>query len=107
MLAPTGRLIVVTPEPDHLAEIRSAVGLLSVDPGKPSRLDGAFDGHLRPVDRLQVRTRMRLTRRDIDALVRMGPAARHVSPEQLQASVTELPEITAVTMAVTVSVFSR
>ncbi len=106
VLAPTGRLIVVTPEPDHLAEIRSAVGLLGVDPGKPGRLDEAFDGHLRSVDRAQVRSGMQLTRGDITALVRMGPAARHVSPERLQASVTELAEITTVTMAVTVSVFA-
>ena len=84
MLVPTGRLIVVTPEPDHLGEIRSAVGLLGVDAGKPGRLDEAFDGLLRPTDRLQVRAGMPLTRKDVAALVRMGPAARHVSPEQLQ-----------------------
>jgi 23S rRNA (guanine745-N1)-methyltransferase len=106
VLVPTGRLVVVTPEPEHLAEIRSAVGLLGVDPGKPGRLDEAFDGLLRPVDRLQVRAGMRLTRSDVAALVRMGPAARHVSPDQLQRSVNELAEFTTVTMAVTVSVFA-
>ena len=106
VLAPGGRLVVVTPETDHLAEIRSAVGLLGVDPGKPGRLDDVFDGLLRPTDRRQVRVEMRLTREDIAALVRMGPAARHVSPEGLQSAVAELPEPTTVTMAVTVSVFA-
>ena len=106
VLAPDGRLIVVTPEPGHLAEIRSAVGLLEVDPGKSGRLDDAFTGLLRPIDRRQVHAGIQLSRSDIAALVRMGPAARHISPEQIQKSVTELAEITTVTMAVTVSVFA-
>ena len=106
VLAPDGRLIVVTPEPGHLAEIRSAVGLLEVDPGKSGRLDDAFAGLLQPIDRRQVHAGMLLSRSDIAALVRMGPAARHISPEQLQMSVSELAEITTVTMSVTVSIFA-
>ncbi len=106
VLAPDGRLIVVTPEPGHLAEIRSAVGLLEVDPGKSGRLDDAFAGLLRPIDRRQVQVGMLLSRGDVAALVRMGPAARHISPDQLQMSVSELAEITTVTMAVTVSVLA-
>jgi len=106
VLAPTGRLIVVTPEPDHLAEIRSAVGLLGVDAGKTDRLDDAFGGLGQPMKRRQLRAAMNLTRGDIAALVRMGPAARHVRGDQLQAAVAELAEPTTVTMSVTVSVFA-
>ena len=106
VLRPDGRLIVVTPEPEHLAEIRSAVGLLDVDPGKSGRLDDAFAGLLQPIDRLQVQTGMQLFRGDVAALVRMGPAARHVRPEQLQTAVAGLPEMTMVTVAVTISVYA-
>jgi 23S rRNA (guanine745-N1)-methyltransferase len=107
VLAPGGRLIVVTPMPDHLAELRSALGLLVVDAGKPERLLAAFDGLLRPVERAEVRTGMMLTRDDLSALVRMGPSARHISLDRLADDIAALPGRTAVTAAVTVSVLAR
>jgi 23S rRNA (guanine745-N1)-methyltransferase len=99
-----GRLVVVTPEPDHLAEIRSDLGLLTVDAGKPARLAESFAGRLRPVQRSELRRRMALTRNDVLALVLMGPAARHVRPDQLRMAVGRLADITTVTLAVTISV---
>ena len=104
VLGPGGRAVIVTPEPEHLAEIRSAVGLLAVDPGKPDRLAEAFAGRLSAVDRVRVRREMRLTRADIDALVRMGPAARHLQPDRRRLAVERLAELTTVTLAVTISV---
>jgi 23S rRNA (guanine745-N1)-methyltransferase len=104
VLAPGGRLVVVTPEPDHLGEIRSELGLLLVDPGKPQRLAEAFGGLLQPVVRTQFRREMALTRADVSALARMGPAARHVDSDRLRSAVGQLAEITRVTLSVTVSV---
>lgn len=106
VLTPAGRLVVAIPEPDHLAELRSVLGLLVVDPGKVDRLADAFAGRLLPVRRIDVRRQLRLSREDVDALVRMGPSARHIPPDRLRAAVAELPEITEVTLAVTVSVLS-
>ncbi len=106
-LAPGGRLVVVTPEPDHLSEIRSVLPLLAVDAGKRDRLVEAFAEHLFVVDRHVVRREMRLSPDDVGALVRMGPSARHLSGGELEAAVAALPDVTDVTLAVTVSVFQR
>lgn len=102
-----GRAVVVTPEPDHLREIRSSVGLLAVDPGKPDRLADAFAGWLRPAGRLPIRSRMALTRGDVDALVRMGPSARHLDRDRLGEAIRRLAHRTAVTLSVTVSVLEK
>ena len=106
ILAPGGRVVVVTPEPEHLVEIQDVLGLLTVDPGKPDRLVDAFDGLLRPVERAELRREMRLTRDAVDALVRMGPSARHLRDEHLVPAVAGLPGVSAVTLAVTVSVLT-
>jgi 23S rRNA (guanine745-N1)-methyltransferase len=106
VLAPGGRVVVATPEPDHLAEIRTDLGLLTVDPGKVERLADSFDGRLRLVGRDEVRQLMPLSRSDVDALVRMGPSARHLAADRLAESVAALPVPTFVTLAVSVSVFA-
>lgn len=107
ILAPRGRLVVVTPEPDHLVEIRSVLPLLTVDPGKPDRLAEAFASRLQAVQRKTVRREMRLEQADVSALVRMGPSARHLSGDALATAIGTLPRITSVTVAVTVSVLTR
>lgn len=104
VLAPGGRLVAVTPEPDHLAEIRGALKLLTVDPGKPERLVEAFAGHLVPVGTTKLRRTMLLSRDDISTLVRMGPSARHMTADQLGLAVAELSDRTVVTLAVSLSV---
>ncbi|MGS0686440.1 putative RNA methyltransferase [Nakamurella sp. GG22] len=103
VLMPGGRVVVVTPEPDHLAEIRSALSLLAVDAGKPERLTEAFAGRLETVGRQPLRQRMTLRPDDVDALVRMGPTARHLSPQELRAAVADLPATLPVTLSVTIT----
>jgi len=99
-------VVVATPEPDHLAEIRTDLGLLTVDPGKVERLADSFAGRLRLVGRDDVRRLMPLSRPDVDALVRMGPSARHLAPDRLAEAIAALPEKTFVTLAVSLSVFA-
>lgn len=107
VLAPGGRVVVVTPEPDHLAEIRSTVGLLAVDSGKAERLAEAFAGRLRVLDRSPLRQEMALGAVDVAALVRMGPAARHLEPDGIATAVGRLATLTRVTVAVTISLFEN
>lgn len=107
VLAPDGRLVVVTPEPDHLLELRSGLGMLSVDAGKPERLALAFQDLLAVVERRSVRATLSLSRPDVSALVRMGPSARHLHPAELASSIDRLDEHTTVTLSVTVSVLAR
>ena len=105
VLAPDGRVVIVTPEPDHLVEIRGTLGMLTVDAGKPERLAAAFQRRLAVADRRSVRASMTLTRPDLSALVRMGPSARHIGPAALATAIDVLDELTSVTLSVTVSVF--
>ena len=107
VLAPGGRLVVVTPQPEHLAEIRGPLRMLTVDEGKPERLEAAFGGRLRVLERTDLRAELRVSRSDVGALVRMGPSARHLRTADLAANLAGLGDVTDVTMAVTISVLER
>jgi len=105
VLAGGGLFIAVTPTPAHLIELREPLSMLMVDEGKADRLTESFAGLLMPVSRQSVEFVMDLSRSEVAALVAMGPSARHRNPGQLAAGIAELPERTAVTGSVTVSVF--
>ena len=77
VLAEGGIMVVVSPLPEHLAELRAARGLLDVEPGKQQRLTATFAEHLRPVDEVDVRYRVALGPTALDDLVAMGPNAFH------------------------------
>lgn len=105
VLAPGGRLVVVTPATDHLGELVGPLGLLRVDPGKAARLAGAIEPHLRPVARRAHRERLRLEAAAIATLVGMGPHARHLAREVVAATVADLGPPVEVTVAVEVSTY--
>ena len=75
VLRPDGRLLVVTPGPDHLAELS---GLLAVDPDKDRRLAAALDG-FSLVDRETCRVPLSLSPLDVWRVAHMGPAGHHRS----------------------------
>lgn len=85
VLRPDGALVVVTPTPRHLAELRSAAGLLTVDAAKEERLSRTLDAHFRPerADALELEYGLRLTPQEANDLVSMGPSARHVDAAEL------------------------
>ena len=105
VLRPGGRVVIVTPTPEHQQELRARIGLLDVDADKADRLARALSPALTPIDRTPVRHVMRLTRADVDRLIRMGPSAYHLPADRRAAAVRALEELTEVTLAVTVSVF--
>jgi 23S rRNA (guanine745-N1)-methyltransferase len=105
VLRPGGALAVVTPAPGHLREL-VALHCVGVDPRKHERLHEQLEG---PFDLARVRHvawELRLTRSDAEALVRMGPAARHLTPA-VERRLCALPETLEVTAAVDVHVFRR
>lgn len=77
VLAADGRLIVVTPGPDHLATLRARFGLLDIDPDKDNRLATAAAGRFEPVERHRVAHTAQCTGPQIADLVAMGPNAFH------------------------------
>jgi 23S rRNA (guanine745-N1)-methyltransferase len=106
VLRPRGALVVVTPTPEHLAELVGPLGLLAVDADKGDRLAASLGPHFELASREEVTVRMRLSRVDVSAAARMGPSAHHLDQVQLVERLAALPDTTPVTAAFTVSVYS-
>jgi len=94
-----GLLVVVTPLPEHLTQLRRQYGLLDVDPGKPERLAATLREFVPGVAE-ELRWDMRLTSSEVRALVGMGPNAFHTDPP-------ETAGLTEVTAAVRVAAYVR
>jgi 23S rRNA (guanine745-N1)-methyltransferase len=107
VLRPEGRLVVVTPAADHLAELVGPLGLLTVDPAKADRLAATLGPHLRPVGAAAHREQLALDRAAVRTLVGMGPHARHLGAGELDSRVAALPEPVTVTVAVDVGSWAR
>ena len=103
VLRPDGRLVVVTPTSDHLGELVGPLGLLRVDPDKAARLTATLEPHVEPVAGTGHRQELRLSRAAVATLVGMGPHARHLAPDRLDAALAALPEPVRVTVAVDVA----
>jgi 23S rRNA (guanine745-N1)-methyltransferase len=80
VLRADGLLVVVTPADDHLAELGTAAGLLTVDPAKADRLAGTL-ASFEQVTTEALRYPMTLTAADVARVVGMGPAGHHHRPE--------------------------
>ncbi|WP_062216365.1 putative RNA methyltransferase [Streptomyces sp. NBRC 109706] len=79
VLAPGGALLVVTPGPRHLAELRAAQGLLSIDQDKDERLRRTLAEHFEQRHVASLEFPLRLTTEEASALVAMGPNAHHTT----------------------------
>ena len=104
VLRPDGILVVVTPAPDHLVELRAVLGLLDVDPEKARRLSAALDPHFRRGVAARQAWPLRLGREDVGRAVAMGPSARHADPADLAGRLAALPDRITVTAAFQVEV---
>lgn len=105
ILNPAGRLIVVTPQPDHLGELTRPLGLLAVDQRKDERLAATAGRYFELAGRDEHRARLSLDHGAVAALAAMGPSAWHAEPAALAARIRQLPGRVPVTLAVTLSVF--
>ena len=103
VLRPAGRLVVVTPGPDHLSELVGPLGLLRVDPDKPARLAATLEPHLRLAATARHREVLSLDRSAALALVGMGPHARHRGRTAVLEALEALPEAVPVTVSVEVT----
>lgn len=107
VLAPGGSLLVVTPTPDHLAELVGPLGLLTVDGRKNERLQAALGEHLEPAGTATYDGELVLPREEAGLLAAMGPSAHHLGAAELQARVASLPARVAVTVSVRLSRWRR
>lgn len=103
VLAPGGAVVTVTPEPDHLGELRSVLGLLEIAPDKPQQLRSAWDGLLLPEASETLRYACPLDRAAVRDLIGMGPNAFHLEASQIAELVATVPEPLPVGVAVTLT----
>lgn len=86
VLQPDGRLVSVTPRPDHLAELRAAHDLLDVPTGKAEQLVAAAAEFFDLVDTRVVRYRFDASAELARDLIAMGPNAFHTVPAEVDAT---------------------
>jgi 23S rRNA (guanine745-N1)-methyltransferase len=107
ILAPGGRLLVITPTQLHLRELIAAAGLLTVDPQKERRLSRTLDPYLVRAFRRDISRVVPLSRADIRAAIMMGPSAWQADPEAMDSHIEGLPDPLPVTLSVTMSCYLR
>lgn len=105
ILAPGGVLLVVTARPGHLQELIDALGLLSVDDRKESRLTEQLAPHFTVAETERLTRTMTLDHQALTQLVAMGPNAWHHDPEDVLDRVRELPDPCPVTLSVTLTAY--
>jgi SAM-dependent methyltransferase len=103
VLRPGGALMIVTPAPDHLHELAD-LHAIRIDPCKPERLDRQTGPALPPGQIRRISWTMRLAPHEAEAVLRMGPAAKHLRPD-LDRRLGSLPQPLLVTGAVEVRMF--
>lgn len=101
VLAAAGRLVTVTPRPEHLAELRTDLGLLDHRPDKADQLERSLGGWFRPEARRQLVESRSWGADTARASVLMGPNAFHLVPGELDAKIERLHWPRTVTVAVT------
>ena len=103
VLKPTGRLLVVHPQPRHLAELREPLGLLGIEDAKAERLDQALAGRFDLDHTETVEFESSWDAAALSDLVWMGPNAFHLDDAEVEPSLLRLRLPLTVTVAVTLS----
>lgn len=102
VLRPEGALLVVTPQPQHLAELRAMIDLIDVDPDKDRRLAETLEPYFEREPPVPLSWTMPLDRGAVGLLVTMGPSARHIDADLLARRLAGAPDCLEVTAAVEV-----
>lgn len=77
VLRPNGSLVVVTPAPSHLIQLRSAGLTIGIQPDKRGNLDSDLGGHFRLAKRHTLAYDVELDSETAELLADMGPSAHH------------------------------
>jgi len=103
ILATGGRLIVITPNSDHLKELIEPFEMIGVDPDKEERLEKSLADVTEDIRDRSLEWTMELTPDQVRDLVGMGPSAGRIEVERLEELVAGLDERTTVTGSVRIS----
>ncbi|WP_285777794.1 putative RNA methyltransferase [Microtetraspora sp. NBRC 13810] len=105
VLRPEGRLVVVTPAPDHLEPLVGRLGLLSVDEDKERRVGESLRGGFTEVERRHEEFVLELGPDQVAAVVGMGPSAWHHDPGALRTEIEALGDPVRVRASFHLSIF--
>jgi 23S rRNA (guanine745-N1)-methyltransferase len=97
VLRTEGRLVVVTPAPSHLVQLRDSGRLIGIQPDKLGHLDATLEERFTLLDRRSLEYDVELGDSDIQNLAGMGPSGHHAGLDATEAS--------SVTVSVDVSVY--
>ncbi|CAO5230798.1 putative RNA methyltransferase [Frankia sp. AgKG'84/4] len=89
VLHPAGTLLIVTPAPGHLAELREPLGLVGIQPDKGDRLDERFASRFVPESTETLDVALAMSLAETVDLAMMGPTGHHLGPAQLSARARE------------------
>ncbi|GED98313.1 putative RNA methyltransferase [Gordonia crocea] len=85
VLGADGRIVVVTPRPDHLGELIDPMGMVGIAPGKHARLVAELgDAGFAAVSTTTVQRRDEWTVDEVVDAIAMGPSAFHSDPARLR-----------------------
>lgn len=107
VLTETGRVITVTPESAHLAELRRDLDLLGHHPDKSEQVARSLAGHFRAEHSLTLLEHQTWQSETARQSVLMGPNAFHLSPMALDQRLARLRWPRSVTVSVRLDVFVR
>ena len=107
VLRPDGVLVVVTPLPQHLQELRDDLGLLRVEPAKQERLASSLAADFSPVGEVAVDYPVAWSPAEVVDLVAMGPNAFHLDPAEVAARTAGLADPVRTRVAVAVSTWVK
>lgn len=103
ILAPGGRLIVVTPRAEHLAELIEPFGMISVDPDKEERLERSLGPLSERSMSRELEWTMRLSRDQVRDLVEMGPSAGRMDKADMDQEIEKLGDGITVNASVVIT----
>lgn len=96
VLDPNGVVLVVTPTPHHLDELRRRGAVIGMQEGKHAALIDSFAEHLSPVAHERVDATLALSAHDAGLLAGMGPSGHHADrPDAGALDVTLSVDVTA------------
>lgn len=103
ILAPAGTVTIVTPLPEHLAQLREPFGTLGIGSGKAHRVDEQL-APLRRIATTEVRDRRLLGPGLVAAAVLMGPSGHHLDESAVRSAAARIGAV-EVGVAVTVTTY--
>jgi len=81
VVAGDGTLLVVIPSPNHLANLRSDLGLLGIEPHKQQHVIKQFAGTFELAEKQPIEVEMHLNGKELCDLIQMTPNYWHISKE--------------------------